>query len=305
MLTHLAIITTTRCDLKCQHCLRGFPKKHQDFPLDLLDKILTEALPFGASQISLTGGEPHLHPYFKEIVDTIVRYGYKWSFGSNGQKTEPYLFLMERYRNQLTHVTLSIDGARALTHDLIRNKRGSFKNVIAAARLYVEHGYRLQISVCLNQINKLEVVEILELAEDLGATSIRFGGLIPDSQNMHLQLGDEESQRLYQKIIAFRDKSKLRIDTGCALYTRGGVNFCNNLNLRNLTFDEFGQLMFCCDIHAKLAVIGSIRELHLSDLIQSWLRKTMLLQDLRTERIAEGKMEVGFDTCRFCNSYFI
>lgn len=76
MLTHLVIVTTLRCDLKCEHCLRGFPKERPDFPLELLDKLLTEAMPFGARHVALTGGEPHLHPRFEQMVDTIVRYGY-------------------------------------------------------------------------------------------------------------------------------------------------------------------------------------------------------------------------------------
>lgn len=99
MLTNLALITTTRCDLKCQHCLRGFPKERPDFPIELLDKLLIEAIPFGVKHVGLTGGEPHLHPQFEQIVEKIVSYGYTWHFVSHGQRTEPYLPIMERYRD--------------------------------------------------------------------------------------------------------------------------------------------------------------------------------------------------------------
>ena len=117
MLSSIALINTTRCDLKCQHCLRGFPENRQDFPLDLLDKLLTEASVFGARQVGLTGGEAYLHPQFEQMVETIVRYGYTWHFTSNGQSTKVYLPLMKRTREQFTHLTVSIDGVNAETHD--------------------------------------------------------------------------------------------------------------------------------------------------------------------------------------------
>jgi len=105
MLRNIAIITTLRCDLKCEHCLRGFPKQRPDFPVELLDKLLTEAMPFGVKHVGLTSGEPHLHPEFDEMVEKIAAYGYTWHFVSHGQRAEPYLPLMERYKDKVTHPT--------------------------------------------------------------------------------------------------------------------------------------------------------------------------------------------------------
>jgi MoaA/NifB/PqqE/SkfB family radical SAM enzyme len=120
MLSHITIIAAMRCDLKCAHCLRGFPKECPDFPMDLLDKLLTEALPFGAKHVAITGGEPHLHPDFEAMVDKIVAYGYTWHFVTNCQRTEPYLRVMEKHKDKVSHVAVSIDGATAETHDEIR-----------------------------------------------------------------------------------------------------------------------------------------------------------------------------------------
>ncbi|MCJ7530045.1 MAG: hypothetical protein MUO64_03305 [Anaerolineales bacterium] len=40
MLKSLTLFATTRSDLKCAHCLRGNPTRHDDFPLDLLPNLL-------------------------------------------------------------------------------------------------------------------------------------------------------------------------------------------------------------------------------------------------------------------------
>ena len=43
MLTRLALIVTTHCDLHCAHCLRGLSDEKVDFPVELLPRLLEEA----------------------------------------------------------------------------------------------------------------------------------------------------------------------------------------------------------------------------------------------------------------------
>ncbi|WKZ34716.1 MAG: radical SAM protein [Anaerolineales bacterium] len=200
MLDQLTIINTLRCDLKCEHCIRGFPRERPDFPMDMLDKLLIEALPFGAKHVALTGGEPHLHPYFKEMVEKIVNYGYTWHFVSHGQRMEPYLPVVEKHKEKLSHITLSIDGATPETHDNIRQRRGTFDKVVHSVKEYVRLGCKVRISTSLNNKNKGEVEALLELAHKIGAHGINFAGTTPTSWNAHLVLSDQESLDLYQHI---------------------------------------------------------------------------------------------------------
>jgi MoaA/NifB/PqqE/SkfB family radical SAM enzyme len=304
MLKHLAIITTTRCDLKCSHCLRGFPKERPDFPMDLLEKLLTQALPYGANHVALTGGEPHLHPDFEAMVDKIIAFGYSWHFVSHGQRTEPYLPIMEKYRDKISHVTLSVDGANAETHDEIRNRKGAFDKVWTSAKKYVELGYRVRLSATLNQKNKMQLESLVQLARDWGAYGINFAGTIPVDWGKDLILTDSESLDLYQQIMDLREKTKFDIHPLSSLHTRGGVNFCRNLNLRELTFNSRGELIFCCDTIENGAVTGSLKDLHLTELIKLWLEQSKNLQTQRAERISAGKFGEKFDTCAFCNEYF-
>ena len=304
MLNHIAIITTLRCDLKCEHCLRGFPKVRPDFPMELLDKLLTEALPFGAKHVALTGGEPHLHPNFVEMVEKIVSYGYTWHFVSHGQRTEPYLPVMEKYRDKVSYITLSIDGAKAETHDEIRKHEGAFAKVTASAKRYVELGYKIRINSTLNQKNKPEVVELIKLACDLGASSIGFGGTIPTAWNKELTLSDDESLELYRQIVRLRKETNTAMNTLSSLHTRGGVNFCNVLNLRELTFNSRGELIFCCDTTENGAATGSLREYTFFALVKRWLKQSNALQAQCAERIVAGNIGEKFDTCAFCNSFF-
>jgi MoaA/NifB/PqqE/SkfB family radical SAM enzyme len=304
MLTKLILITTYRCDLHCQHCLQGFPREHSDFPVELLDKLLTEALPFGARHVNLTGGEAHLHPQFEHIVETIVNYGYTWGLISHGQRAEPYLPLMEKYRKQFKTVGLSIDGATSGLHDELRGRKGAFEKVTTSAKTFIEKGFEVWIKTSLNQKNKMQLEALIDLAAGLGAKGIMFAGTIPFAWNQHLLLSDEESLELYRKIIMLRPNAPVALKTSSALHTQGGVNFCQVLNLSDITISPRGNVDFCCDVHQPKGAIGSLRDNSFSALVQNWLEKSASLQRKRAEQIASGTMGKRFDTCAFCNGYF-
>ena len=301
MLKSIAIITTLRCDLKCEHCLRGFPKERPDFPMELLDKLLAEVLPFGARQVGLTGGEPHLHPQFEQLIEKIVAYGYSWHFTSHGQRMEPYLSLMESARKNFSHVNLSMDGADEVTHDDIRKRKGAFKKVVSTARNYVEKGYRVNLNMVLNQKNKNQVEDFISFGKELGVTSIAFGGVIPAPWNMHLLLSDTEKMELFQQIVVLRENAEVKIRTTSSLHTRGGVNFCDVFNMKKLYFNSRGEMIFCCDADQTESVVGSLYENSLETLMEKRLQMSMRLQKRRLNMIAKGEMREGFDTCGFCN----
>ena len=84
MLTRLALIVTTRCDLHCAHCLRGLSDEKVDFPVDLLPRLFEESRPFGSRHVSFTGGETHLHPQLGRLVEMVVEAGYTWQFVIHG-----------------------------------------------------------------------------------------------------------------------------------------------------------------------------------------------------------------------------
>ncbi len=306
MLRTLAIITTLRCDLKCAHCLRDFPKQRPDFPLELLPRLLMEAKPFGAKHIALTGGEPHLHPQFDQMVDMVVAAGYTWSFVSHGGRTQPYEPLLERFGENLSHISLSIDGATADIHDEIRRKAGAFERVTAAARRYVEMGLKVKMSTSLNTLNKHQLEDFVQLAQNLGVSHLMIGGTIPTPWNEDLQLNDDERLALYEQVSTLQHNSEgLRITYFSSLHTRGGINFCNNLTLWELTFNSRGELMFCCDTHSYGAVIGALSRQPLGELIKAWLARSNELQHHRTDALLNGRTAPDFDTCAFCNHYFV
>lgn len=304
MIRGITLLATKRCDLHCEHCLRGYPEDKTDFPLALLDKLLTEAMTFGARHVGLTGGEPHLHREFEKLVEKIMSYGYSWGFASHGQRTKPYLPLMEKYRDRFKYARLSLDGATPATHDEIRGRKGAYEHVIESAKIYKDNGFPVFFVTSLNQKNKGEAQAFIDLAETAGVKGITFSGTIPARWNQHLVLKDNEALELFHQINEARKGRDIEVRTASALHTRGGINFCNELNMKSLAVNSDGELIFCCDTIENGAVIGSLRDQPLSTLIQTELEYSARLQSQRASQIASGNMGEGFDTCAYCNQYF-
>jgi MoaA/NifB/PqqE/SkfB family radical SAM enzyme len=303
MLDHLVLLTTTRCNLRCLHCLRGYDQPAQDFPLDLLPRLLEDARLFGAHRTALTGGEPGLHPQFEALVGQIVAAGYTWHFVSNGLRTDLYLPVIERYRDSLTGIALSLDGASAATHNTLRNHPQAFERLLQAAQAYRACDIPLRMAVTLNHLNETEIPAMLTLAEELGATSINFAAVIPTAWNQEQVLEESERVELYLQIQELKENTPLAVRTLSSLYTAGGVHFCNNLALHEVTIDARGEMQFCCDLISDKQAIGSLREHTLPELLQMWLETSAHLQRQRVEDIARGSMPAGFDGCAYCNEF--
>ena len=263
-----------------------------------------DARPFGAKHVALTGGEPFLHPEFNEMVEQIMNAGYTWHFVSNGWQTKPYIPLLEKHEESVSHVALSLDGATPEIHDEIRGRSGSFERVMQATKIYRKLGLSIRWNVCMNKHNKHQLENIIHLAEKLNVSLMNVSGINPTPWNTDLVLSDDESLALFKQAAELSEHTKIKISIRSALKTVGGINFCRHLQLESLTINTNGEMIFCCDTQKNGAVIGSLREDSLDILLKAWLGVSASLQEERIERIQKGNMGMGFDSCAFCNAFF-
>ena len=189
-------------------------------------------------------------------------------------------------------------------HDRIRNQPGSYTKVKSAIQAYIEQDIPVTISTTLNTLNCEELDDLINLAESLGIKKICFNGTIPSAWNRHLVLNDSQGQYLFNRIRELQEKHEIKMITHSSLFTRGGLHFCTKLDLRRLSFNPNGELFFCCDNDNKNAIIGSLYNQSLKELIQKWALVSINLQSYRRQRIFDRNMGKGFDTCSFCKQYF-
>lgn len=129
------------CNLKCTHCYIPNSLKENTLPLkDITNIIKTISNEWSNSVlIAITGGEPLLHPDFKEICNTLHKYGFKWTLATNGLLLRKEI-IVELKKNNCTTIAISLDGNQK-THELQRNKEGIYQKTLNSIDMLIEQSF--------------------------------------------------------------------------------------------------------------------------------------------------------------------
>jgi len=157
----------------------------------------------GVAVLTFSGGEPLLR---KDIYDMIKRAdgsGMLCTIASNGTLITSKV--AERLAEAgVRRVEIGLDGARAETHDYLRNRPGSFEATIRGIRNCTKVGFdELATTMTLYSENANELEETMDLAEKLGATRFYLNRLIPagrGAEAIHLDVTPEEKIRALEAL---------------------------------------------------------------------------------------------------------
>lgn len=192
-LNRLYFYLTEGCNLACRHCWLSPPVESETtraLPVETFERIINEALPLGLSGVKLTGGEPLLHPEFPALLEIVRENELHLSVETNGVLCSKRI-AAEIARSPDCAVAVSIDGANAETHDHIRGVPGAFKQVCRAAENLANAGVAPQIIMTVMRHNAGQVGNLVEMAENLGASSVKFNIVQPISKGERLRVSKE------------------------------------------------------------------------------------------------------------------
>jgi SynChlorMet cassette radical SAM/SPASM protein ScmF len=190
-LNQIYFYLTEGCNLRCRHCWIApkYQSEGNSYPtldLDLFKSIIEQAKPLGLTRVKLTGGEPLLHPEIKEILEYILTEDLSLAVETNGVLGTPEL-AQKIAACKDPCVSVSLDGADAKTHELIRGVDGCFDSALRGIRNLVEVGLSPQVIMTIMRHNKEQIEPMVRVAENLGAGSVKFNILQPTArgERMH------------------------------------------------------------------------------------------------------------------------
>lgn len=158
---------TLRCNACCAHCgsAAGTDRKDNLTNAKLM-RVCDELAELGCRKVTLIGGEAFLHPAWREIVKKLRSQNIDVAIVTNAfaVNEEKIKFLAE---NQLEVLGISLDGARAETHDGIRHVCGMFDHIFSLSE-YMEK-YNLP-STAITTITKRNILELPEIMKMLPQT---------------------------------------------------------------------------------------------------------------------------------------
>jgi MoaA/NifB/PqqE/SkfB family radical SAM enzyme len=199
------IIPIRRCNLACTYC-NEFDDFSQPVPTETMFQRVDKLAELGTSVITISGGEPLLHPELDAIIGRIRKNG-----TISGLITNGYLLVAERIQrlNQagLEWLQISIDN---VTPDDVSKK--SLKVLDKKLQLLAEHA---DFHVNINSVvgggvrHPQDALTIGKRALELGFSSTI--GIIHDGQGQLQPLGDEE-RRIYHEMKSMEKRSFTRVN---------------------------------------------------------------------------------------------
>ncbi|MBN1425865.1 radical SAM protein [Candidatus Fermentibacteria bacterium] len=248
------------CNLACRHCwiTPSFDPEGRDvdhIKLDYVRKAIDEGRSLGLSAFKLTGGEPMLHPQFRELVEIINDAGLSITIETNGTFVDGDMAKFLKSKEKMRFISVSLDGATAEMHEYMRGVEGCFDRAVNGIKNLVEVGYRPQVICTLHKGNIGQVDDLVAFAESIGAGSVKFNHvqLVGRGEGFHrdhgLQISDiiELNGHLNREL---RPKAKISIflDIPFAFRTirelsRGNLGTCGVLTILGMLAD--GKLALC------------------------------------------------------------
>jgi SynChlorMet cassette radical SAM/SPASM protein ScmF len=184
-LNEIYFYLTEGCNLRCRHCWimaeeesASTSKSKALLDLNLFESILEQARPLGLTAVKLTGGEPFLHPEISRILDIIREAGLRLVVETNAVLLTPELAAQVAACYK-PFASVSLDGTDPETHEWVRQVPGSYQAALRGIGYLVQAGIRPQIIFTIMQKNKDQVPSVVRLAQELGASSVKFNILQP------------------------------------------------------------------------------------------------------------------------------
>jgi MoaA/NifB/PqqE/SkfB family radical SAM enzyme len=231
------LVIIRRCNLSCSYCSE-YDKVSDPIPTEILEKRLWKLKSLGTFGISLTGGEPTLHPHLADLIRECRKLGFfRTGMISNGFLLRPEL--IEALNGAgLQEMQISIDGVWA--NDTTQKVLANLKKRLQWLRQYAR--FRVIVSGVLGACPPQEAEEVLSFAKDMGFVQ---RVLLLHDDSGQLKPSNGEVQR-FEKIV--RELPKTLVDFSNyrkRLVRDGSAPFKCRAGSRYLYIDEYGKVNWC------------------------------------------------------------
>lgn len=174
---------TRACPLHCRHC-RANAISHRSADELRLDEMVAVMDDIGSAfrhppVVVLTGGDPLERPDLDQIIAAAITRGLTVAIAPS---VTPHLTLdvVQRWRDAgVRAVSISLDGASAISHDRFRGVPGTFDRSLAIAEKVVALGLSLQINTSISTFTLSELLPLSSLVQWLGVSSWELFFVIP------------------------------------------------------------------------------------------------------------------------------
>jgi len=184
----ITVILTHECNQRCEFCFdasnilckstnSNISLNTIDQTIDLIKRSFDDISSFN---ITLSGGEPTIHPKFFEIVKRFSEAGFPITILSNGQSFADKSFMTKVLMYNIHNLQFSIEGATPEIHDFRVGCKGAWKRAIRAIKNAQESGIRFVTNSTLTSTSIDEMFAIVDLLDALGVQHMSISSTLPE-----------------------------------------------------------------------------------------------------------------------------
>lgn len=158
---------TRACPLKCLHCRAD--AQHRRDPGELTTEegvdLINQAAEMGVKVFVITGGDPLARPDVWELIAASAASGMHTGFSPSVTPRLTEEALARAVESGAASIHLSLDGARAETHDGFRGVKGAFDRTLEAIDRITRLDARMQIGTSVNRRTLGDLHDIVPLLD--------------------------------------------------------------------------------------------------------------------------------------------
>lgn len=209
------------CNENCLFCPCSQKEKTEKMITDIQELIHTVNLleTQGITDVTISGGEPTLHPHFVELVKYIQQKGMDITILTNSERFHDNVFLLNFIReidvNRIKIIT-TLHSSEANEHEQANQTKGSFERSVKGLLSLSDYGVRIIIKHCVTKANYKDLKDFymfidstFKLNVDVQLCSIDYCG-IPKNQLINEMLSFVDLRPYLEEVfdyhISMKDK---------------------------------------------------------------------------------------------------
>lgn len=280
---------TSGCNLRCKHCYiksreNAFNTNNDMNPEDAIYIAKNIGEFFEACYVTLTGGEPLLHPKFMDIVSILKDYRISTYIQTNATLLDDKKIkkLSEILNPNFDIIQVSLDGVGNL-HNEIRNKN-IYKTVFTNIKKLIKHNIFVSVNCTITSINYNEIIDLFLLCNKIGVKRFTLTKLIANVEEQKKFIPEDKKVfEIIAKIIELKEQENLPIIINPICYKfvelvniplvkevlneykqywrNDKHNICLNChNGEKLSIKADGKLYLCPEVISEQALLGDLKE---------------------------------------------
>lgn len=252
ILPYVTFPIINKCNLKCQYCGSAGEMTLSETDIFSVGKLRTwvcEAEKLGVQKFRITGGEPLLHPNFREIVFDVMKSARDVLINTNGTLLMKYIDKWIDSPMNCKYV-VNFHAVKEETYDKITGTKGNYQGLKQGIELLASEQllHRLNIVIC--QENYDQIFDVIDYCRQLG-TDLKIQDVVSvpwqfnEWKSIYYDTSEIEKE-LEKRASYVKDHKYARgFGTPTKIYTINGVNITFK-SIRNGSHYEMDNICNNC-----------------------------------------------------------